>query len=255
MLCPGRLCRGRRTIAMRRLEASVRSFIALAVLAIGCSGGAPAPTTPPPPPPPPPTPAAAAPSPIAAAPAAAPSASPVSEDVYDQDDPVARSRLLLTRRCGGISRYAAIAAVPADQPSMYRVLAIIDGSDPEPHQGNSDLRLVETYATAGSPVHVLEEADLDGDEDTDLLVAPSESGCGSAGECVYGVWLRCGDDFVDVAPMYALDLEVVRGSSGRPRVVATHAQEGVVFEVQMAVLTGETQTTIRIPRVAIDRRR
>lgn len=239
---------------MHRLEAGVRFFSAFAVLAIGCSGGAPAPTTPPPPP----TPAAAAPSPIVASPsAAAPSASPVTEEVYDQDDPVARPRLLLTRRCGGISRYAAIAAVPADQPGvpyLYRVLAIIDGSDPEPYQGNPDA-FVETYATAGSPVLVVGEADLDGDEDTDLLVAPSESGCGSAGECVYGVWLRCGDDFVDVAPMYALDLEVVRGPSGRPRVVATHAQERVVPEVQMAVLTGETQTTIRIPRVAIDRRR
>ena len=202
-----------------RLEASVRSFIVFAVLAIGSSGGA--------------------------------------QDVYDHDDPVARSRLLLTRRCGGISRYAAIAAVPADQPGvpyLYRVLAIIDGSDPEPHQENPD-SFPGTYATAGSPVLVVGEADLDGDEDTDLLIAPRDQGCGSAGECMYGVWLRCGDDFVDVAPMYALDLDVVRGPSGRPRVVATHAQERVVLEGQMAVLTGETQTTIRIPRVAIDRRR
>jgi hypothetical protein len=163
-----------------------------------------------------------------------------------EDEPRDRSRLLATRRCAGVTRYAAVAVVPADPTPdgvrTYRVSAVIDGNDPEPYAGGHDDAYVPTNAYPGVRVIVQWSVDLDGDGDLDWVVAYQPGGCAYTGACTFGVWLRCGDDFVDVYPVSALDIRVERVAGRRPRVVVVRiGEEG-----------RDEEARVRIPQVARD---
>jgi hypothetical protein len=109
----------------------------------------------------------------------------------------------------------------------------------------------ESHASPGLRLVVTWSGDLDGDGDEDGVVDFLDIGVQDAS--AFGVWLRCGDAFVDVRVAYARELNVVR-----------HGRRRSLEEVRDRRLDNGRTEDIRwvrevfqvpIPLIAWDRRR